>query len=367
VIGQRRVKQALRGALRSGRVPHAYLFWGGEGVGKDAMAIELARVLHCEHGGEEACDTCDSCVRMDSLQHPDVRLVVPLPVGKGEESGDDPMIRLTETETRSVQEQFREKARNPYYRMSVPRATIIKINSIREVRRESSMSTFDGRKRVFIIAGADTMGAEAANTLLKTLEEPSGDCLVVLTTAHKEALPPTIVSRCQGVRFDPLTEDEIRDALIHRAGVTPEKGALLARLAGGSYTRAVELAGTEAFEERNHVLSFVRHTLSPNVAALLQDIDRVADMRDRDQTQRFLALLLLWFRDALALRHGAAVFNVDQEEELRRFVTKFPQADLPRAIAEIEHALSSVDRNIYIKLVLLRLVVQLKRTVIPPV
>jgi DNA polymerase-3 subunit delta' len=251
--------------------------------------------------------------------------------------------------------------------MSVPRATIIKINSIREVRRESSMSTFDGRKRVFIIAGADTMGAEAANTLLKTLEEPSGDCLVVLTTAHKEALPPTIVSRCQGVRFDPLTEDEIRDALIHRAGVTPEKGALLARLAGGSYTRAVELAGTEAFEERNHVLSFVRHTLSPNVAALLQDIDRVADMRDRDQTQRFLALLLLWFRDALALRHGAAVFNVDQEEELRRFVTKFPQADLPRAIAEIEHALSSVDRNIYIKLVLLRLVVQLKRTVIPPV
>jgi DNA polymerase-3 subunit delta' len=285
-------------------------------------------------------------------------------VGKSEQSDDDPTIRLTESEIRTIQEQILEKARDPYHRISVPRATIIKINSIREVRRESSMSTFDGRKRVFIISGADAMGEEAANTLLKTLEEPSGDCLFILTTARGESLPPTIVSRCQGVRFDPLTEEEITGALIDRTAAAPDHATLLARLAGGSYTRAVDLAGTEAFEERKHVLAFVRHALGSNVPAVLQAVERVAEARDRELAERFLTLLLMWFRDALALRYGAVIFNVDQEEDIRSFTSKFPHADLLRVIAHIEHALSSVDRNVYIKLVLLRLSVQLKRAIL---
>ena len=363
VIGQDRVKRILLAALRAGRLPHAYLFYGADGVGKDAMALELARVLHCERNGTAACGVCPSCERAANGTHPDIRIVVPLPVGKNESSDDDPLAKLNETDLRAVQDELREKASNPYHRVSVPRATIIKINSIRDVRRESTMSTFDGRRRVYIISPADAMGDEAANTLLKTLEEPSGDCMLILATSRRDALLPTILSRCQNVRFDPLTESDLMEALIERNSLDRETAGFVARLANGSYTAALGLLAEETLQERAFVPSFVRHVLGGSVLPLIEDVERFAAARDRVAVERFLALLLMWFRDAMVMTRGGRIINVDQEEDLRRFTARFPQADLLRAMADIERALSLVGRNVYIKLILLQLSVQLRRTI----
>ena len=364
VIGQDRVKRILLAALRAGRLPHAYLFHGADGVGKDAMALELARVLHCERNGTTACGTCSSCERAASGTHPDIRVVVPLPVGKSESADDDPLARLNEADLRAVQAELREKTSNPYHRVSVPRATIIKINSIRDVRRESTMSTFDGRRRVYVITPADAMGEEAANTLLKTLEEPSGDCMLILTTSRRDALLPTILSRCQNIRFDPLTEADLMEALIQRNGLDTETAGFIARLANGSYTAALGLLAEETLQERAFIPSFVRHVLGASVLPLIEDVERFAAARDRVAVERFLSLLLMWFRDAMVMTRGGRIINVDQEEDLQRFTARFPQADLLRAMAEIERALSLVGRNIYIKLVLLQLAVQLRRTIV---
>lgn len=234
VIGQRRVKGTLLAARRSGRLPHAYLFYGGEGVGKDAAALELARVLRCERGEDEACGVCPSCLRVSTMQHPDVRLIIALPRGAQEKDDDGPLAKLTEAEVRVVQEQLALKGADPYHRIQIPKANVIKVNSVREIRRESSMSTSDSRTRVFIISGADAMNDASANTLLKTLEEPPGDTMFILTTSRREALLPTILSRCQLVRFDPLTEEEITSALVGRGHMDAARAALLARLAGGA-------------------------------------------------------------------------------------------------------------------------------------
>jgi DNA polymerase-3 subunit delta' len=363
VIGQDRVKRILLAAIRAGRLPHAYLFYGADGVGKDAMALELARVLHCERNGTTACGVCPSCERAANGTHPDIRIVVPLPVGKNESSDDDPLAKLNETDLRAVQAELREKTSNPYHRVSVPRATIIKINSIRDVRRESTMSTFDGRRRVYIVSPADAMGDEAANTLLKTLEEPSGDCMLILATSRRDALLPTILSRCQNVRFDPLTETDLMEALIERNSLDGETAGFIARLANGSYTAALGLLTEETLQERAFVPSFVRHVLGASVLPLIEDVERFAAARDRVAVERFLSLLLMWFRDAMVMTRGGRIINVDQEEDLRRFTARFPQADLLRAMADIERALSLVDRNVYIKLILLQLSVQLRRTI----
>jgi DNA polymerase III subunit delta' len=365
VIGQQRVKELLLSAIRSERLPHAYLFHGGEGVGKDAMALELARVLHCERRGEEACGECDSCVKIATGQHPDVRFVVALPVGKGEQSDDGPLAKLTEPEVRLIQEQLRQKAANPYFRVMIPRANIIKINSIREVRRESSMSTHGRLRRMFIISMADQMGDEAANTLLKTLEEPSGDTMFVLTTAHRESLLSTIQSRCQNVRFDPLTEEQIRDALIARESVDAERAALAARLANSSYARALDLLNEDMLEERTEVLTFIRNALASNAVALSMQIETTVEGKDRDRVTRFLSVMLMWFRDALVLSRGGTVINLDQQEDLQRFVTRFPGADIIRVMEDVERAISLVEKNIYIKLVLLQLAVRLKDAILP--
>ena len=364
VIGQKRVKETLLAARRRGRMPHAYLFYGGEGVGKDAAALELARVLRCEKRGEEACGECSSCVRLESMQHPDVHLITALPRGSQEKDDDEPMAKLTDAEVRTVQEQLRLKGADPYHRIQIPRANVIKINSIREIRRESSLSTSDNRTRIFIISGADAMNDAASNTLLKTLEEPPGDTMFILTTAHREALLPTILSRCQNVRFDPLTEEEIRQALVARGHLEEPRAALLARLAGGSYTRALELGESDLMGQRAEVVDFIRKALGGRTVDLVEVIERMAETKERDVHVRFLTLMLLWFRDALVMRHGGSVVNVDQVTELKSFVSRFPGADLTRVLEDVEKAISLVDRYTYIKLVFAQLAVRLRQTLL---
>lgn len=363
VIGQERVKRQLLAAKKSCRLPHAYLFFGDEGVGKDAMALEFARVLRCERVGDEACGECPSCTRMATLQHPDVSLIVPLPRGVHEVEGDDPMAKIPDKDVDIVQEELRKKGENPYYRISIPRANVIKINSIREIRRQSVLTTLDGGKRVFIISGADAMNAESANTLLKTLEEPPPNTMLILTTAHREALLPTILSRCQSVQFDPLTEEQLRQALMERSGLDVEKANLLARLARGSYTRALELQTEDVTEQRKSVVDFVRKVLGRKTADLVDVIGEVADHGDRDTHLRFLELMLSWFRDALVLSHGGTVINLDQQDDLKSFVEKFPGADLLQVMADVEKAISLVNRYTYIRLVLANLAVRLRRDI----
>jgi DNA polymerase-3 subunit delta' len=315
---------------------------------------------------EEACGMCAACRAVAKMQHPDVRLIIALPRGTGETKDDGPLDRLSASDLDSVRESLARKAADPYVRIALPRATGIKVNSIRELRREAAAGTSDGKQRVFLISKADQMNDESANMLLKTLEEPVGPCMLILTTARRDALLPTIRSRCQEIRFDPLREEEIRDALVSRGAADLTRATLAARLANGSYTSALELLGEDLQEERREAVAFLRHVLGAHVLPLGKDIDRLADAKDRDLVARFLILLLVWLRDALALRHGGTIINVDQQEDLERFVSRFPAADLREAMGQVEHALSLLDRNVYIKLVLLHLAVRLKTIILRP-
>lgn len=361
VIGQERVKTLLRRAIHARRLSHAYLFYGPEGSGKDALAIELARVIHCERGGEDACGICPSCTSMDSLQHPDVRFVTALPTGKGgEESDDGPLDKLAQADVTAIQEEFAAKGRDPYHRVSIPRATTIKINSIREIRREAPLSSAGNRRRVYIISNADMMADPAANTLLKTLEEPSGDCMFILTTSFKDQLLPTIVSRCQQVRFDPLTEELVFEALMARRQPEPAQAELVARLSMGNYTRAVQLLDEDLMNERERVLTFIRRTVAGHHADVAEVIDAVTERKDRDRVSLFLLLMMMWFRDALVISSGRSAINHDQHESLQKFVARYPGADLAGIINDIERAISLVGKNVYLKLVLYQLAGQLK-------
>jgi DNA polymerase III subunit delta' len=364
VLGQRRVKLLLRNSMQTGRLPHAYLFHGPEGVGKDAMAIEFARVLHCETGNPEACGTCPSCVKMATLQHPDVHLITALPLGKNEERGDGPFDRLTPDDMKAVRSELLAKAEDPYHRISIPRATGIKVNSIRDIRREAPLTSAGKKRRIFIIANADMMADVAANTLLKTLEEPPAHCMFILTTSYRDELLQTILSRCQQVRFDPLSDQQIQEGLTSRDGLEANQAALLARLAGGSYTRARELTGDDLMSEREHVLEFVRRAVVSHHADVGRIIDTVTDEKDRTRVTRFLHLLLLWFRDALVLGKQGTIINIDQQEPLERFIARYPSADIPAILADIDHAISLVERNVYIKLILYNLAGQMKANIL---
>jgi DNA polymerase-3 subunit delta' len=297
---------------------------------------------------------------MDSLQHPDVRFVTALPTGKGEESDGGPLDKLPQADVAAIQEEFAAKGRDPYYRVNIPRAITIKINSIREIRREAPLSSSGNRRRVYIISNAEMMADPAANTLLKTLEEPPGGCMIILTTSFKDQLLPTIVSRCQQVRFDTLTEEQMYDALMARPQQEPAQAELVARLSMGNYTRALQLLDKDLMDERDRVLTFIRRTVSRNHADVAELIDSLTERKDRDRVSLFLLLMMMWFRDALVITSGRTAINHDQHESLNNFVTRFPGADLTGIIDDIEWAISLVGKNVYLKLVLYQLAGQLK-------
>lgn len=358
IIGQRRVKNVVRSALRGARVPHAWLFTGIEGVGKDAVAMEIARVLRCENpgdGGAAACEACRGCVTAAALQNPNVRFVFALPVGKGEDSrSDSPLIRLGDAELAEVQEQTALKAKDPYHNVSIPKAHQIKIASIREIRRDASLAATEPGWRIVIVSEAGLMGDEAANAFLKTLEEPSRRTLLILTSSHRERLLPTILSRCQEVRFDPLNDEEIAEALRSRRGVDRTTAALTARLAGGSYSRAVELATGDLNETRHDVVALLRAALRRSPLALHAEIERLTTKGDRLGAEQVLVLLAQWLRDALTLRITGSdrfIVNADQIPDIESFNTKFAGAPLERMIEQIEQSVYRIRANAQIPLV----------------
>jgi DNA polymerase-3 subunit delta' len=147
---------------------------------------------------------------------------------------------------------------------------------------------------------------------------------------------------------------------VSRNSVDKDRATLVARLANGSYTRAVELLDEALQEDRGHVVSFLRSALGSQALQMSKHIDRLTEGNDRDAVARFLTMVLTWFRDVLVLRHGGTVINIDQMEDLQKFVARFPGADVIEAINEVERAISLVERNVYIKLVLLQLSTRLK-------
>ncbi|MCI0708435.1 MAG: DNA polymerase III subunit delta' [Ignavibacteriae bacterium] len=362
IIGQERVKELLRRALKSRQVAHAYLFYGSAGIGKDAAAIEFARALNCEKGLDDACGECPSCKKVDSLHHPNIQFICALLVGKGEEKGDDPLGKLTDEQIESFHEQLRQKAENPYHRISIPKATFIKINSIREIKRQSSLSMFEGGKKVFIISNAEDMNAEASNSLLKTLEEPASNTVLILTTSQRDKLLPTILSRCQLVQFDPIDEADLSEHLIAREGIEPEQAALVAKLAEGSYDRAMDLLSVEIKAERESVVQFMRAALSSKPSLIFTEIEKLGAGTDRTALERALRMLQLWLREALVLRERGQSGNGHEYEDARRFIDRFPNANLPSALESVETSIALLNKNVYIPLILTNLAYELKKS-----
>ncbi|HVN47318.1 MAG TPA: DNA polymerase III subunit delta' [Bacteroidota bacterium] len=364
VIGQTRVKQLLQKSLTSNRVAHAYLFYGPEGVGKDALALEFAKVLNCERQQAEACGECPSCKKMAALQHPNIKLIFALPVGKGEKQGDDPIGVLTENQITEIREQIEIKSRNPYHYIEIGKANFIKINSVREIKRESSLTQIETGKKIFIFLNAELMNTEAMNSLLKTLEEPLPNTVLLLTTSAKDQLLPTILSRCQLVQCDVLSNEEVCRALIERDGADPASAQLATQLAHGSYGTARKLLQKDVADERATAVEFVRFALSKRKNNVLKAIDELTASNDRASVERWLKLLQSWLRDGMVLRTQTNIptINEPDRKSLENFITNFPHANLSAAQSAVERAIAQVDKNIYLSLILINLSIDLKRT-----
>jgi DNA polymerase-3 subunit delta' len=355
------VKELLRTAVRHHRLAHAYLFWGNEGVGKDAAAIAFAKTLLCERQEEEFCGECSSCRKMDLLQHPNVSLVIPLPGGDAEKSEDEGKLENDVME--EVRRQISQKAADPYFHIAIPKARFIRIPTIRSIKKESSLSNAESGKKIILIFDADAMNDAAANSLLKILEEPLDGVHFILTTSRKDQLKPTIISRCQLLQFSSLHDEEISAALIERERVSETDAHFIARLANGNYRQALQMLHDGVTNYRTDAVKFLRSLLGNSAIKLLDEQEEYIFTNKREEVEELLLMLLVWFRDAFVMNEQSAelMLNIDQQSDLSSFVSKFGHQRIEECLDAVEKALELLRRNVYLPLVMISLTVHLRR------
>ncbi|NBC18315.1 MAG: DNA polymerase III subunit delta' [Bacteroidetes bacterium] len=369
VLDQQRAVEALRRAIDRERVAHAYLFYGPDGIGKRAVALAFAQALQCEQAaGSDACGQCTACRKVQRLVHPDVHVLLPQP---SDADADD------------VAERLQRLAAHPYAaidfvrRPSLTDATassnkqaFYSVGRIHEeLRRPMSFRPLEGQYKVVVLTDAEMMRVEASNAFLKLLEEPGPRTVFVLTTSRPDRLLPTILSRCQRLRFDPLPAPTIEQALVDRDGLAPDTAATLARMADGSYMRALELSeNDDLMANRSRVVAFMRWAYVRDHEQLADAVEEMSKL-GREQVKGILRLMLSWIRDLMlfgTMSEAAPLVNVDQADAIQKFVENVPRADLEAMVQLVEEAMELAGRNVQLKLVLMALAHALGRAMHGP-
>src|SRR5215468_6410284 len=236
-LGNERIVAALRGALRSDRVPHALLFSGPPGVGKFTLARLFAQAANCERLQDDSCGACHSCQRIAQLADPQ-RLIEQGLVERGE-SADAATVERVPLILQSHPDVW-ALVPDPVRLKSPVARPMLRIGQLRAVQRAAYFQPM-GRRRVFILDGAETMRQDVSNVFLKILEEPPGSATLVLTAPSPYALLPTIVSRCLQFHFAPLSQVAVEKILKEKTDRKPAEIKMAAQLAEGSPGHALEM------------------------------------------------------------------------------------------------------------------------------
>jgi DNA polymerase III subunit delta' len=305
ILGQDQALTVLRRAISARKLAQAYLFSGPAGVGKVTTAVALAAALSCEQTPGEGCDDCPSCSKIARGLHPDLLLVA-------------------------------------------PDGAQIKIDQVRALEQHLGYPPHEGRYRVIVLDGADQLNIHAANALLKSVEEPRPSTLFVLVSSATHRLAPTLVSRCQRIRFAPIDAAAVL-SILEREGVGDEaQQREAAALSGGSAQRALRLL------EGEHLGLIQRMTAALLQAAgsssVLPLFEAAADAgKDRLELVEVLDYLRVWLRDLLLVREGleqGRVLNADHLQRLRDEAQLLDRHAILRRLRAVDEAQAALRGNV---------------------
>lgn len=371
LIGQEVIAKRFSGLISSGRIGSAYLFSGADGSGKTAMALNLAAALLCEDPQEgQACGKCAACQKMTTMNHSDMHFIHAMPKAKSA-SNSDPFVGLTEADYQSIRDERVKLSKDPYRGINIPGANHILISQMRHIKKELAMKPSEGGRQVILILEAQMANEQAFNSLLKVLEEPPPKTTFILTTSSLELLLPTIRSRCQNVKFNPVPDLKLVEYLCSK-GLDDSNAQRVARLSGGNVRQAKILMEADFSKVDNTILDFWRIMMAgkidgrlstqADVGQLIEDYTKMAK-QDISAFTNLMRFMIFWLRDAQLLEASGQVdqlINTHLTEEMIGFVKFYPGFPYYEMIRKIENIIRDVKLNMYIPALLADLFLEMR-------
>ncbi|MFO7664363.1 MAG: DNA polymerase III subunit delta' [Chloroflexota bacterium] len=319
IVGHDWAVRLLHLAIDKDRVGHAYLITGPDQIGKMTLARTFAQALNCtaDEIGQRPCGKCRACTLIAGNRHPDVRVVLP---------------EVSERGIRSI-----------------------KIEQIRQLQQDLSLSAYEARYKIALLKRFDTANVNAANAFLKTLEEPPANVILILTAADSESLLPTIISRCRVLTLRPIPTPFIEESLMTRWQVKTNQANLLAHLAGGRIGWAIEASSEPALlQSRTTSLDRLSEALQGNLVARFNLAERLS--RKSENLPVMMQTWSCWWRDLALLafdrRSQERISNIDQIEGLHKLAGVWPSQDILRSLVQTERAMTLLKKNANARLVL---------------
>lgn len=364
ITGHKEIISALRESVDSGKIPHAILFSGISGIGKIKTARAFAQYIHCQNRQDgDSCGKCPSCLQHQNLNNPDLHFVYPIVKKEGALISKD------------LIEEWKELLSNYPYMPNERWNELIKagnsqpaifVNESEEIISRASISAFQENLKIFIIWQPEKMRPEAANKLLKIIEEPFEDTLFILVSNNDTKILPTILSRTQRFYFHPLETSEIEIELIEK-GVEREQAKEAARIAGGSLEKAQEISlHPEELNDFSFLFKEIMRAAYSLNAKKLKELSEDISGFGREKVMRFLNYCQRMIRENFISNfkiNNLTAMTKDEAEFSSRFAPFIHEGNVEIISTELGRASSDIERNVNTKIVLFDLFLLLSRYV----
>lgn len=372
LVAQEQIAERFRSLNKNKHIGSAYLFTGPGGSGKTAMAMNVAAMFLCENPENgDACGHCPACAKIRHLNHPNFYLIHPFPRAKNA-SDNDPFVGLSDEDIALITREQQKLSLDPYYQINIPKANNILISSMRDLKRKLAMGQAERGRQVILIHQAELATREACSALLKVLEEPPRETTFILTAESIDLILPTIRSRCQTVKFNPVPDKKIVDYLLEK-GREKADALRIARLSGGNVKQAKEFSETDFSEIDSMILNFWRIMMGSQIEkrwVTVADISELIDYYKKvakdnpPEFRNYLRFIIFWLRDAQLIASGSKakeqLINPHLYYEIGRFVEFYPDFPHFEMIRLVERTLYGIGKNLYVPLSLANLFMEFR-------